>query len=68
MMIQRWEFMKALRLHEKSNKSKGKAIEEKEESGMETVLNACERGGRGRGNRGRGRRGERGRGVGVDST
>jgi hypothetical protein len=68
MMIQRWESMKALRLNEKSNKSKEKTVEEKEESGMETALNAFERGGRERGSRGRGERGERGRGVGADLT
>jgi hypothetical protein len=61
--------MKALRLNEKGNKDKGKVVEKKEESGIETVLNAFERGGRGRGkgSRSRGGRGERGRGVGVDS-
>jgi hypothetical protein len=60
--------MKALGLNEKDNKSKGKTVEEKEESGMETVLNVFEKGDRGRESRGRGGRGERGRGVGVDST
>jgi hypothetical protein len=35
--------MKALRLNEKGNKGKGKAVEEKEESGMKTALNAFER-------------------------
>jgi hypothetical protein len=63
MMIQRWESMKALRLNEKGNKSKGKTVEEKED-GMETALNAFERGGRGRGSRGKG---GRGRGAGADS-
>jgi hypothetical protein len=67
MMIQRWEFMKALRLNKKDNKGKGKVVEEKE-SGMKTALNVYERGGRGRESRGRGGRGGRGRGVGVDST
>jgi hypothetical protein len=60
--------MEALGLNEKSNKSKEKAVEEKEKSGMKTVLNAFERGGRGRESRGRGERGGRGRGVGADST
>jgi hypothetical protein len=60
--------MKALRLNEKDNKGKGKTVEEKEKSGMETALNAFERGGRGRGSRGKGGRGGRGRGAGVDST
>jgi hypothetical protein len=67
MMIQRWESMKVLGLNEKGNKSKEKTVEEKEESGMETELNAFERDGRGRGNRDRGGRGGRGRGVGADS-
>jgi hypothetical protein len=60
--------MKALRLNEKGNKSKGKTVEEKEESGMEIALNAFKRGGRERENRGRGERGGRGKGAGVDST
>jgi hypothetical protein len=63
--------MEALRLNKKSNKNKEKVVEEKKKFGMETVLNAFERGGRGRGSRDRGERGERGereRGVGVDST
>jgi hypothetical protein len=68
MMIQRWEFMKALRLNEKDNKGKGKAVEEKEESGMKTALNAFEKGGRGRESRGRGERGKREKGTGADST
>jgi hypothetical protein len=78
MMIQRWEFMKALRLNKKGNKSKEKIVEEKKESGMKTVLNAFERGdrergvrgrgGRERGVRGKGKRGERERGTRVDST
>jgi hypothetical protein len=59
--------MKTLWLNEKGNKDKGKAVEEKEESGMETALNAFERGGRERGSRGGGERGRRGRGAGVDS-
>jgi hypothetical protein len=59
MMIQRWESMKALRLNEKSNKGKEKIVEEKEESGIETVLNVFEKIGRGRGSRGRGGRGGR---------
>jgi gag-polypeptide of LTR copia-type len=46
MMIQRWEFMEALRLNEKDNKGKGKVVEEKKESGMKTALNAFKRGGR----------------------
>jgi hypothetical protein len=57
-----------LGLNEKGNKGKGKIVEEKEESGMKTVLNAFERGGRERESRDRGGRGERGRGAGVDST
>jgi hypothetical protein len=60
--------MKALGLNEKGNKGKKKAVEEKEESGMETALNAFERDGRGRESRGRGGRGERGREAGADST
>jgi hypothetical protein len=68
MMIQRWEFMEVLGLNEKGNKGKGKAVEKKEKSGMETALNAFERGGRGRESRGRDGRGERGRGAGADST
>jgi hypothetical protein len=60
--------MKALRLNEKSNKSKGKVVEEKEESGMETALNTFEKSGRGRGSRDKGGRGGRGRGVGADLT
>jgi hypothetical protein len=52
MMIQRWKSMKALRLNEKGNKSKRKAVEEKEESGMKTALNAFEKSGRGRRSRG----------------
>jgi hypothetical protein len=70
-MIQRWESMEALGLNEKGNKGKGKTVEEKEESGMETTLNAFERGGRGRGSRGkggRGERGERGRETKANST
>jgi hypothetical protein len=58
-MIQRWESIKALRLNEKGNNDKGKTVEEKEKSGMETALNAFERGGRGRESRGRGGRGGR---------
>jgi hypothetical protein len=57
-----------LRLNEKGNKSKEKAVEEKEESGMKTVLNVFEKSGRGRGSRGKGERGGRERGVGADST
>jgi hypothetical protein len=68
MMIQRWEFIKALRLNEKSNKSKRKAVEEKEESGMKTALNVFKRDGRERESRDKGERGERERGAGVDST
>jgi hypothetical protein len=60
--------MKALRLNEKGNKGKGKAVEEKKKSGMETALNAFEKGGRGRESRGRGGRGGRGREAGADST
>jgi hypothetical protein len=60
--------MKALGLNKKGNKSKEKTVEEKKEIGMETALNAFERGGRGRENRDRGERGERERGAGVDST
>jgi hypothetical protein len=59
--------MKALRLNEKSNKGKGKAVKEKKKSGIETALNAFEKGGRGRESRDRGERGGRERGVGVDS-
>jgi hypothetical protein len=65
MMIQRWESMKALGLNKKGNKGKEKAVEEKEKSGMETALNAFERGGRGRGSRDRGERDGRERGAGV---
>jgi hypothetical protein len=43
--------MEALGLNEKGNKSKEKVVEEKEKSGMETVLNAFEKSGRGRGAR-----------------
>jgi hypothetical protein len=56
--------MKALRLNEKSNKGKGKAVEEKEKSEMKTVLNVFKRGGRERESRGRG---GRRKGVGADS-
>jgi hypothetical protein len=49
MMIQRWESMKALGLNEKGNKGKEKAVEEKEESGIKTALNAFKRDGRERG-------------------
>jgi hypothetical protein len=62
------EFMEVLRLNKKGNKDKGKIVEEKKKSGMETALNAFEKGGRERKVRGRGKRGERGRGVGADST
>jgi hypothetical protein len=68
MMIQRWEFIKALRLNEKSNKGKEKVVEEKEKSRMKTVLNAFKRDGRERESRDRGERGERERGARVDST
>jgi hypothetical protein len=68
MMIQRWKSMKALRLNEKGNKGKGKVVEEKKESGIETALNVFERGGRERESRDRGERGGRGRGTGADST
>jgi hypothetical protein len=58
-----------LRLNKKGNKGKEKIVEEKEESGMETALNAFEKGGRESRDRGeRGERGGRGRGAGVDST
>jgi hypothetical protein len=67
MIIQRWEFMEALRLNEKGNKGKGKTVEEKE-SGMEIALNAFERGDRERKARDKGERGEREREAGVDST
>jgi hypothetical protein len=40
--------MKALRLNKKDNKDKGKAVEEKEKSGMKTALNAFKKSGRGR--------------------
>jgi hypothetical protein len=50
--------MKALRLNEKGNKGKEKVVEEKEESGMKTALNAFERGGKRRGTRDRGEREE----------
>jgi hypothetical protein len=59
--------MKALRLNEKGNKGKEKAVEEKKESGMETVLNTFERGGRGRESRDKGGRSGRGREAGADS-
>jgi hypothetical protein len=68
MMIQRWESIKALGLNEKGNKGKEQIVEEKEESGMETALNAFERDGRERGSRDRGERGGRGRGARADST
>jgi hypothetical protein len=68
MMIQRWEFIEALGLNEKGNKSKEKTVEEKKESRMETALNAFKKGDRERESRGRGGRGERERGAGVDST
>jgi hypothetical protein len=54
--------MEALRLNKKSNKGKEKVVEE---SGMETALNAFERGGRGRGRGSRDRDG-RGRGAGLN--
>jgi hypothetical protein len=59
LMIQRWEFMKVLRLNEKGNKGKEKTVKEKEKSGMETVLNAFEKSSRERKSRGRDGRGER---------
>jgi hypothetical protein len=68
MMIQRWESIETLGLNEKGNKGKGKVVEEKEESGMKTALNAFKKGGRGRESRDRGERGRRGRGAGADST
>jgi hypothetical protein len=43
--------MKTLGLNEKGNKGKAKTVEEKEESGIETALNAFKRGGRERGSR-----------------
>jgi hypothetical protein len=55
--------MEALGLNEKSNKSKGKAVEKKKKSGMKIALNAFKKGGRERENRGRGERCERGRGA-----
>jgi hypothetical protein len=60
--------MKALGLNKKGNKSKEKTVEEKEESEIETVLNAFKRDGRGREVRGKGERGGRGRGARADST
>jgi hypothetical protein len=60
--------MKALRLNEKDNKSKRKTVEKKKKSGMKTVLNTFERGGREKRVRGRDERGERGREARMDST
>jgi hypothetical protein len=63
------EIIEALRLNKKGNKGKEKVVEEKEESGMETVLNTFEKGDRGERDRGgRGERGERGREARTDST
>jgi hypothetical protein len=59
--------METLRLNEKNNKDKGKIVEEKKKSGIETVLNAFKRDGREKEVRGRDERGERGRGTGADS-
>jgi hypothetical protein len=58
----------SLRLNKKGNKGKEKVVEEKEKSGMKTVLNAFKKSSRKRESRGRGERGERKRGVRVDST
>jgi hypothetical protein len=60
--------VEVLRLNEKGNKGKGKAVEEKEESGMETALNTFERGGRGRESRDKGGRAGRGKEAETDST
>jgi hypothetical protein len=60
--------MKTLRLNEKSNKSKGKIVEEKKKSGIETVSNVFEKNSRERGERGRGKRDKREKRVRVDST
>jgi hypothetical protein len=65
MMIQRWESMETLRLNEKGNKIKRKAVEEKKKSEMKTALNVFKRDGRERESRDRGERGERERGVGA---